>query len=119
VTGWVDWNMVLDDKGGPNHAKNWCIAPILVKPETDEVYITPLYYVMAHFSKYIRPGAKRIAFTNSNANLHATALQNPDGSKVVVVLNTTNNPITFEIQLGGKKVAYTIAPAALQTIIIP
>lgn len=118
VSGWIDWNMVLDDKGGPNHAKNWCIAPILVKPETDEVYKTPLYYVLSHFSKYIRPGAKRIGFTNTDATLHTTAIQNPDGSKVVVVLNTSGQPIVFDIKLGGKKVTYSIAGEALQTIII-
>jgi glucosylceramidase len=51
VEGWVDWNMVLDEKGGPNLAQNWCIAPILVDVEKDEVYITPLYYMLSHFSK--------------------------------------------------------------------
>ncbi len=58
LTGWIDWNMVLDFQGGPNHKKNWCVAPVLADPETDTVYYTPLYYVMAHFSKFIRPGAQ-------------------------------------------------------------
>lgn len=119
VTGWIDWNMVLDDQGGPNHAENWCIAPILVKPNSDEVYITPLYYILAQFSKFIEPGANRIAFTCSDATLHTTALQNPNGSKVVVVLNTTTETKTIAIKLGNKQVAYTIGAAALQTIVIP
>ena len=55
VDGWIDWNMVLDKQGGPNWFKNWCVAPIIVDPENDDVYITPIYYTMAHFSKYIRP----------------------------------------------------------------
>ena len=55
VDGWVDWNMVLDRQGGPNWFENWCVAPIIVDPQADEVYYTPLYYIMAHFSKYIRP----------------------------------------------------------------
>ena len=58
VDGWIDWNMVLDKQGGPNWFKNWCVAPVIVDPEKDEVYFTPLYYTMTHFSKYIRPGAK-------------------------------------------------------------
>jgi glucosylceramidase len=119
VEGWVDWNMILDDKGGPNHAKNWCIAPILVKPDLDEVYITPLYYVLSHFSKFIRPGAKRIDFENSDENLMVTAAQNADGSTAVVVLNMTEEPKTFEVILGDEKVMYTIAAQALQTIVIP
>ena len=47
VDGWVDWNMVLDKQGGPNWVSNWCIAPIIVDTENDEVYYTPLYYVMS------------------------------------------------------------------------
>ena len=62
VDGWIDWNMVLDKQGGPNWFKNWCVAPVIVDPEADEVYFTPLYYTLAHFSRYIRPGATRIGF---------------------------------------------------------
>jgi glucosylceramidase len=62
VDGWVDWNMVLDRQGGPNWAKNWCVAPVIVDQEQDEVYFTPLYYTLAHFSRFIRPGAVRIGF---------------------------------------------------------
>jgi glucosylceramidase len=50
VDGWVDWNMVLDKQGGPNWCKNWCTAPVIVDPEKDEIYFTPLYFIMAHFS---------------------------------------------------------------------
>jgi glucosylceramidase len=119
VEGWIDWNMVLDDKGGPNQAKNWCAAPILVKPETDEVYITPMYYVLSHFSKFIRPHAKRIDFENTDESLMVTALQNADGSTVVEVLNMETRPKTYEILLNNKKVVYTIAAQAIQTIVIP
>ena len=119
VEGWVDWNMILDDQGGPNHAKNWCIAPILVKPDVDEVYITPLYYVLSHFSKFIRPGAKRIDFENTDENLMVTPPQKADGSTAVVVLNMAEEPKTFEVILGDERVVYTIAAQALQTIVIP
>ncbi len=85
VDGWVDWNMVLDTQGGPNWSKNWCVAPVIVDPEKDEIYFTPLYYTMAHFSKYIRPGAVRIGFENSDETLMITAVQNTDGSIVVVL----------------------------------
>ncbi len=79
VDGWVDWNMVLDKQGGPNWFKNWCVAPVIVDPESDEVYFTPLYYTLSHFSKFIRPGAKRIGFENPDETLMVTAAQNPDG----------------------------------------
>ena len=76
VDGWVDWNMVLDTKGGPNWFENWCVAPVIVDPDKDEVYFTPLYYTMAHFSKYIRPEAKVIELDNSNSDLMVTAAKN-------------------------------------------
>ena len=60
---------------------------MIVDPDNDEVYFTPIYYALAHFSKYIRPGAKRIGFKNSDPELLVTAAKNPDGSKAVVVFN--------------------------------
>ena len=69
VDGWVDWNMVLDTQGGPNWFKNWCVAPVIVDPEKDEVYFTPIYYTMAHFSKYIRPEAEIIGVEKSDEEL--------------------------------------------------
>ncbi|MEZ5195198.1 MAG: hypothetical protein R2764_01970 [Bacteroidales bacterium] len=73
VDGWVDWNMVLDRQGGPNWFKNWCVAPVIVDADSDEVYFTPLYYTLSHFSKFIRPGAKRIGFENADEGLMVTA----------------------------------------------
>ena len=118
LTGWIDWNMVLNDKGGPNHAGNWCGAPVLAKPETDEVYYTPLYYVMCHFSKYIRPGAARIEIDMDAEGLMATALENTDGSMVVAVLNQEEESRKFALQLYGKNVEISIPGNALQSIII-
>jgi len=118
ITGWIDWNMVLNDRGGPNHAENWCAAPVLVNPETGEVYYTPIYYVMCHFSKYIRPGAVRIGIDIDARDLMATALVNPDGSIIVVVLNQTETTGEFSLQLEGNHAEVTIPGSALQSIII-
>jgi len=118
VDGWVDWNMVLDKQGGPNWFKNWCIAPVIVDPDADEVYFTPLYYTMSHFSKYVRPGAKRIAHNHTDEDLQVTAAQNPDGSIAVIVFNPTLEQKAFEIELDGDKKQVKIASQALQTIMI-
>ncbi|WP_394351595.1 glycoside hydrolase family 30 protein [Kordia antarctica] len=118
VDGWVDWNMVLDKQGGPNWFKNWCVAPIIVDPENDEVYMTPLYYTMAHFSKYIRPGAKVIDANNTDKDLMVTAAQNPDGTIAVVVFNEGTSKKHFSLKLGEKVKNISINPQALQTIII-
>jgi len=118
VDGWVDWNMVLDKQGGPNWFKNWCIAPVIVDPEKDEVYFTPLYYTMAHFSKYIRPGAVRIGFENTDENLQVTAAQNPDGSIAVIAFNEGDEDKTIELALSDKSTNLTISAKAIQTIVI-
>jgi len=119
VDGWVDWNMVLDTKGGPNWFKNWCVAPVIVDPEKDEVYFTPLYYTMAHFSKYIRPGAEVIGFENTDKDLMVTAAKNPDGSIAVVVFNQDSKAKNFSLSLNESAIDIQISSQAIQTIIIP
>jgi len=119
VDGWVDWNMVLDKQGGPNWFKNWCVAPVIVDPDQDEVYFTPLYYTMAHFSKYIRPEAKVIGLDNSDKELMATAAKNPDGSIAVVFFNEGTTTKRIQLQLGNKSVPITINGQSIQTIVIP
>ena len=119
VDGWVDWNMVLDKQGGPNWFKNWCVAPVIVDPETDEVYFTPLYYTMAHFSKYMRPGAKVIEAIQSDKDLQVAAVKNPNGSIAIVVFNEGKAKKSFKLILDEKETQINIDAQALQTIIIP
>ena len=119
VDGWVDWNMVLDRQGGPNWFKNWCVAPVIVDPEKDEVYFTPLFYTMAHFSKYIRPKAQVIGLENSDKELQVTAAENPDGSIAVVVFNEGKIKKNFKLQIGRKEAFINIDAQAIQTIVIP
>lgn len=116
VDGWIDWNMVLDKQGGPNWFKNWCVAPVIVDVEKDEVYYTPLYYVMSHFSKFIQPNAYRIGCSNFNNNLQVTAVENPDNSIVVIILNKEKNKQTVQIELNGFSKAIEIDEESLQTI---
>jgi glucosylceramidase len=111
--------MVLDTQGGPNWANNWCVAPVIVDPENDEVYFTPLYYTMSHFSRYIRPGAIRIGFKNSDPELLLTAFQNPDRSIVVVILNQTDMLKDINLSLNGNSTDFIISAKAIQTIVIP
>lgn len=117
VDGWIDWNMVLDRQGGPNWFKNWCVAPVIVDPEKDEVYFTPLYYTMAHFSKFIRPDAKRIGFENPDENLMVTAAKNTDGSVVVVAFNPTEQEKLLSINLEGQDFYAKISAKALQSMV--
>lgn len=117
VDGWIDWNMVLDRQGGPNWFENWCVAPVIVDPEMDEVYFTPLYYTMAHFSRFIRPGAKRIDFSITDETaLQVSAVTNPDGSHVVIAFNPTEEPLQLAIELEGVSKTVKISAQAIQSI---
>jgi len=118
VDGWVDWNMVLDKTGGPNWAKNWCTAPVIVDTEADEVYFTPLYYTLSHFSKFIRPGGKRIGFDIKDSDLMVTAVKNPDGTTAVVVFNPSNKTKGLNLSMAKSEVKLSIQANAIQTIII-
>lgn len=119
VDGWVDWNMVLDRQGGPNWFENWCVAPVIVDPDADEVYFTPLYYTMAHFSKYIRPEAKVIGLENPIKELMVTAAQNPDGSIAVVLFNEGKVAKNFNLNLNDETISVKINAQAIQTVLIP
>ena len=117
VHGWIDWNMVLDKQGGPNWFKNWCIAPIIVDTKSDEVYYTPLYYIMSHFSKYIRPDSHIIESTSSNKNIMVVAAENPDKSIAIIAFNPTNSEHTLQVEVNSKIVSVNIDKQALQTIL--
>lgn len=119
VDGWVDWNMVLDRQGGPNWVKNWCVAPIIVDPEADEVYFTPIYYTLSHFSKFIRPGATIIGVENPDESLLTVAAKNPDGSIAVVALNQGSAKKEILLTLGDRNTTLSINAKAIQTILIP
>lgn len=119
VDGWVDWNMVLDKQGGPNWFKNWCVAPVIVDPDKDEVYFTPIYYTLSHFSRFIRPEAKVIELDNSDESMMVTAAKNPDGSIAVVVFNQEKEEKQFSLSMGEQSIDVIISPQAIQTIIIP
>jgi glucosylceramidase len=109
--------MVLDRQGGPNWFKNWCIAPIIVDTKSDEVYFTPLYYIMSHFSKYIRPDSHIIDSKCSNKDIMVIAAENPDKSIAVIAFNPTNSEHTLQVQVNSTSMSVNISKQALQTIL--
>ena len=120
LSGWIDWNLVLNTRGGPNHAFNFCGAPVLVDSGTNSVYYTPLYYAIAHFSKFVRPNAQRIGFdTSEDSSLWTTAFINEDGSIVVAIFNPEESVTSYTVKLKGRKgVKVAIAAQALQTLVL-
>ena len=117
VEGWTDWNVLLDETGGPNHVQNFCFAPIHADTKTGKLYYMDSYYYIGHFSKFIRPGAKRIISSSSTDKLQTTAFLNPDGKIAVVVLNLSDEAQPFNFLVNGKS-AKSISPAHSITTLV-
>ena len=101
TVGWTDWNILLDEKGGPNHVGNFCFAPVHANTKTGELTYLSSYYYIGHFSKFIQPGAKRIASSPSRSQLLSTAFLNPDGTGTVVVMNPSEKNASYWLWLSG------------------
>lgn len=117
TVGWTDWNILLDHTGGPNHVQNFCFAPIHADTRTGELIYTPSYYYIGHFSKFIRPEAKRVSTSSSRSHLLSTSFLNTDGKMVTVVMNQSDKEIPYQLYVGREAVKETIAAHAIQTLI--
>lgn len=117
TVGWTDWNVLLDETGGPNHVQNFCFAPVHADTRTGELIYTNSYYYIGHFSKFIRPGAKRIASSPSRSPLLSTAFVNPDGKVSVVVMNKTEQKIAYYLWLDGNAAEVESLPHSIQTLV--
>lgn len=121
MRGWIDWNIVLDHNGGPNHVGNYCGAPIMINTETRQVYYTPIYYILAQLSKTIRPGDQAVQ-THLDLNglgsdaLHACATINADNLLSIQLLNTTKEAITCNLQIRDQYCEINMDMNSLQTI---
>lgn len=121
LSGWIDWNIVLDSQGGPNHVRNFCGAPIMVDTATQQVYYTPVYYVLSQFSRTIRPGDRAVQTKLDRAglgadDLHACATLNAAGLLSVQLLNTTGRQIALTLQIGDSHAELNIPANAVQTV---
>ena len=117
VCGFIDWNIVLDQRGGPNHVGNFCDAPVIIDTGTGEVRYQSAFFYIGHFSRFVQTGAHRIASGGGPAELQSVAFLNPDGSLVAVVLNATGQPVSFTLAAEGGALACTIPAHAIQTYI--
>ena len=100
-TGWVDWNLLLDQRGGPNHKGNYCSAPIMADTVKGTLYYHNSYYYLGQVTRFVRPGARRIISASTLDDLETTAFLNEDGQIAVVVLNRTEKPFNFALKYNG------------------
>ena len=118
VVAWTDWNILLDETGGPNHVGNLCFAPVIGDTRTDELIFTDSYYYIGHFSKFLNEGAKRLATVSSSNEVIATAFKNPNEDIVIIVMNSSDEKKKFSVTLADATAKTKIPAHAMQTIIL-
>ena len=119
TVGWIDWNLLLDHQGGPNHVGNYCSAPILVDADQDRFECQSSYHYIGHFARFVRSGAKRILCASTREALEATAFVNPDGGVVVVAMNRTDQSLPFCVSIGSSKHQAALPARSIATFLLP
>jgi len=118
TVAWTDWNILLDENGGPNHVGNFCFAPVHGNTKTGKLIFTNSYYYIGHFSKFIRPGAKRLSTGTTSNQLSATSFMNEDGSIAIVAMNDGDKPLDYFLTVDGKTAKLSMPEHSIQTIIL-
>lgn len=117
LTSFLDWNLLLDEQGGPNHAKNFCDAPVMYNTKTGELTRNLSYDYIGHFSRYIQPGAVRIGLSRFSDRLEATAVRNPDGGVCAVAMNRNKEDVSFFLRIGNRVWPATLPGESVSTFL--
>lgn len=118
MNGFYDWNIVLDEKGGPNHVGNFCDAPFLFDTQKKEVLRRNTADYLWHFTHFIKPGAVRIGASSYSDELEATAFVNPNGQIAAVLLNRTDHEIPVNVRLGEQMAKIAMGADTVATVVI-
>lgn len=97
VSAYIDWNILLDARGGPNHAGNFCEAPIMLNEDMSDFVFQSEYYYIGHFSRFLHPGATILGSSSWTHDLEAVAFENPDGTQGVTILNRSDQDMPVSI----------------------
>ena len=117
TVGWIDWNLLLDETGGPNHVGNLCSAPVLADTAGDALLHQSSYWTIGHFARFVQPGARRVLCAASKQDLEATAFVNPDGSTATIVMNRSETAIQFLLRVPGADYATQVPARAMATFV--
>lgn len=117
LEGFLDWNIVLDEKGGPNHVGNYCDAPVIINTQTEEVHYNSSYYFIGHLSRFIRPGAKRVESVVDSADLSVVSFENSDGTISTVLLNETDEARDISVSVNTKAVTVHLPGHSITTLV--
>lgn len=118
INGFIDWNLILDNKGGPNHKRNYCNAPIMLNKNNSDYIKNLTYYYIGHFSKYIKPGAVRIGYSKFTSDIEVCSFKNLDNSIVIILLNRNDFNKEFILNFEGNTFHDNLDSHAILTFVI-
>ena len=117
AVAWTDWNILLDETGGPNHVNNLCFAPVHADTQTGELLFTPSYYYIGHFSKFVKPGDKRISTSSNRGDILATSFLRENGEIATIVMNYGDNPYRYVLIRGDESATIDLPLHSIQTLV--
>lgn len=118
INAFLDWNLILDHKGGPNHKNNFCNSPIMLNHDNTDYIKNLTYYYIGHFSRFIKPNAKRIAFSKYTDKIEVTSFKNTDGSIVIVLLNRNDTNYEYNLCINDVVIHDNLDSHAIVTLVI-
>lgn len=115
--GFVDWNLLLDAKGGPNHVGNFCNAPVMATVDNADFEVGLESVYLWHVTHFVKPGARRMLVSRASSKIDAVGFVNPDGSKVLVALNRAGTPYALKLCEGKNTADLKMAAHSIATLV--
>ena len=114
---WLDWNLILNETGGPNHVGNYCSAPIIVDTKSDTILYQSSYYYIGHFSRFLKRGDQIVKSNLESKTLLALSSINKSDELTSVVMNKSDQNIDFTYSIDEIKLKLKIPSRSIITII--
>ncbi|XP_059620577.1 lysosomal acid glucosylceramidase [Phlebotomus argentipes] len=111
VNGWIDWNLLLNEDGGPNYVSNHVESAVIVNKTSDEAYKQPLFYAIGHFSRFIPEGSVRVLVTSTDSQVHCVGFERADSKIVVIMYNKRKNPVKMTLNVPSRTPVNLSIPA--------
>ncbi|TNF63477.1 MAG: glucosylceramidase [Burkholderiales bacterium] len=118
TVGWIDWNLLLDEQGGPNHVGNFCSAPVLADRGSGRLMHQSAHAVLGHFARFVRPGARRVLCASPRAEVEATAFVHPEGDTAVVAANRHGHGVAMRLVIDRMSWAVDLPAHSISTFVI-
>jgi glucosylceramidase len=117
TVGWIDWNLLLDMQGGPNHVGNFCSAPVLADTASDRLHVQSSFAYIGHFARFVRSGAERVLCAATKEALEVTAFANVDGAIATVAMNRSEDALSFVLRIDGDDAVATLPAHSIATFL--